>query len=203
MNAEEPLDPAALRACPRRLRVDRLRRALREGRLSEPEVRRDLPAWRALFGESDDPALRVLLLELMAPLVDDEMLPLLEQSRDDRADGVRLASLEILSARDPARVPELARAHADDDNLEVRLLLGMRLFAHDRGASLALLLDAIESEAGGLRELHALERVTEFLVEDVQARECIPRLRELRKGCHDPEGFLPWAIERLGGDANA
>ena len=58
-------------------------------------------------------------------------------------------------------------------------------------------LDAVEDESGGLRELHALERVSEFLVEEVDGRAALPRLRELQDDCHDPEGFLVWTIERL------
>lgn len=193
----EDLSARELRDTHPRLRADRLRAALRRApRLRDQACAAPGP-WIELLRESDDPALKVLLLELLESSSDEQLIALLERLRRERADGVRLASLRLLCERQPERVGEFARQHAHDGNLELRVLLGTRLYERDEAAATELLLETLEEEAGGLRERHALERVLGFLVEEKARVELRTRLSEMREDFDDPEDYFGWALAKL------
>jgi hypothetical protein len=193
---EGPLLPTELRQLHPRLRVDRLRRYLRLGAVDRSAVARDLDAWTTLFVDSGEPALQVLILELVGELDDPRVVALGRRSAGCPGDGVRLEGLRILLDTRPDETPELVARHRDDPSLEVRLLLADRLLPRDRSGALELALQILRAEAGGPRELHALERVTELLVEG-RCVEAAGALRALAAELDDPEGFLPWALEKL------
>lgn len=189
--------PADLQVTHPRLRADRLRAALRAADFDLAVAHQQFDAWLQLLHESDDPAFQVLLLELLAQIGDERLLPHLEQLRTHRADGVRLMSLRLLCDRQPARLAEFCAAHRRDSNLELRVLLATRLHASEPARSYELLLELLSQESGGLRERHALERVLGFLVEEAQARELVPRLQEMREDFVDSENYFGWALEKL------
>ncbi len=196
------LRPADLASLPPGQRHDRLRRALRAEtggtEIDAPTLDADLPGWLTLLRASTDPALTVLLLELLDRIGScPPLLATLEKLRRSRSDSVRLEALRQLLGRQPERAIELAGAHLDDPALEVRLLAARTLYSHDPHAARAALGRAIEDESLGPREMHALERVTEFLVEEIGDPACIPLIESFRESCRDEEGFIDWAVQRL------
>lgn len=191
--------PSELQSMHPRERVDRLRRALRQEASAETAGASELEAWLEFYRRFHDPALRVLILQLFDGRSDDAYLALLHESVDDRGDGVRLEALRQLIEFQPELLREFSQTHRDDDSLEVRLLLAMRLAELDRPAALEWIVEILLAEARGMRELHALERGMEFLVEDIRAVEITPKLREIRDEFHDTEDFFGWALEKLEG----
>lgn len=194
---ESSLHAADVRALPGPRRVDRLRGALRSGRFDPTRVAAELDAWISLFRSNPDPALRVLVLELLDHVDDPRADALAERALGDRGDGVRLEALHRLLTRHPERTDELSRKHLDDEGVEVRLLAVARLHPIDPGAAIDALFDGLRAEIGGPREAHVLERTVEFLVDDVAATHALGRLRALRAEVNDDEGMVAWAIERL------
>lgn len=195
--ATQGLRPDQLRQVHPRLRVDRLRRYLRSGHVDRQAAAGDLDGWVELFDASAEPPLQVLILELVGDLADPRVEALARRSLYSVGDGVRLEGLRILLDAFPTETSDLVERHRDDPSLEVRLLLADRLMPRDRAAALELALQTLRAEAGGPRELHALERVTELLVE-AHCVEAVDPLRALAGELDDPEGFLPWALEQLG-----
>jgi hypothetical protein len=193
----EAISAAKLRATHARLRVDRLRVALRGGTVDAERVARELPEWLQLFRDIRDGAFRVLVLELLSGFRGDEVDDLLWEASEDRADGVRLEALRILCDRFPGDIPRLADRHAADENLEVRVLLATRMHGRDRSRAESMFLEILRSEARGPKERQALERVLGFFVEDVQAQHLLPTLQEMREAFDDPENFFGWAAEKL------
>ena len=195
----EAITAAKLRETHARLRVDRLRAALRGGTVDIDRVARELPEWLQLYRDLRDGAFRVLVLELLRELRGEQVNELLWEASEDRADGVRLESLRLLCERFPDEIPRLADRHATDENLEVRVLLAVRMHVRDRGRAESMLLEILRSEASGPKERQALERVLGFFVEDVHAEHLLPRLWEMRDEFDDPEDFFGWAAENMGG----
>jgi hypothetical protein len=193
----ESISAAALRTTHARLRVDRLRIALRGGTVDAAQVSRELPEWLQLFRDVRDGAFRVLVLELLRSFHEDAVNELLWEASDDRADGVRLESLRMLCDRFPQELPRLAERHAADENLEVRVLLATRMHERDPSRSESMFLDILRSEARSPKERQALERVLGFFVEDVRAEHLLPTLQALRHEFDDPEDFFGWAAEKL------
>lgn len=191
--------PSEVRALPGPRRVDRVRSALRGEGVDPTSITVELDGWISLFRGDTQPALRVLILELLEPIGDPRVDALAERARNDRGDGVRLEALRRLLDRQPDRTEELARDHLDDDGVEVRLLAAARLHAIDPAATLDALFDGVREEIGGPREEHVLERTVEFLVEDVGDAAVLPRLRALAEEVEDDEDMIAWAIESLGG----
>jgi hypothetical protein len=177
-----------------RKRADRLRRALRTNSCTTPNAT-DAATWIEIFDLSDDAGLRVLLLEHLAPLHDPRITEMAQRGMTSRGDGVRLECMRILVERDPRGLRALCELFEDDDSVEVRLLLATRLFRDDAVAATDRLLKLLESEAGGFRERHALERVLEFFI-DEQA-PVAEALRSMQPDFDDPEEYFAWAFERL------
>jgi len=192
-----PLRPADVRNLPGPRRVDAVRKALRAGEIDPTAVARDLDDWIALYRRDVQGPLRVLLIEALEPIDDPRVTDLLEDALDDRADGVRLEALRLLLDRDPERTRELTTAHVEDEGLEVRLLAAERLHAIDPERAVQAMLDTVRREAHGFREAHALDRVVEFLVDDVGDPAVVPALRELHGEVEDTEDMIEWAIETL------
>jgi hypothetical protein len=193
----EALTAAKLRATHARLRIDRLRVALRASNIDEDRVVRELAEWLELFRDVRDGAFRVLVLEVLRDIRDERVDELLWEASQDRSDGVRLESLRLLCQRFPEELPRLAEAHADDENLEVRVLLAVRMHDRDAGTAEAMLLRILLSEAGEPKERQALERVLGFFAEDVHATHLLPQLEEIRAEFDDPEDFFGWAFQIL------
>jgi hypothetical protein len=201
---EAPIDVARLRDCAPGRRADLLRKALRTDAVDHDAVARDLEDWLRLFRGNRDPGFLVLILELLSPLSDARVLELAREAATHRGDGVRLEALRVILDRRPDEAVLLTERHRDDDSLEVRLLLAERLYDLDRQAAVDLAFEILESECEGPRETHALERVTEFLVEAMAPREQAARrheiaakIRLLRPRFEDAEGFLDWAATEL------
>jgi len=76
-------------------------------------------------------------------------------------------------------------------------LLAERLYRVTPEAAIDMMFAILTEEAGGPRELHALERTTEFFVDEVGDTRLTDRLRAIQSELHDPEEFVNWAIERL------
>ena len=197
-NGTTPLTPADVRALPGPRRVDRLRRVLRAGSFDARAIAADVDGWIGLFRADTQPALRVLILELLEPVDDPRVDELAERARHDRGDGVRLEAVRRLLDRHPARAESVAREHLDDDGVEVRLFAAARMHAIDPNAAIDALFAGVRAEIGGPREDHVLERTVEFLVEDVADSSLAARLRALAAEVDDPEGMIDWALERLG-----
>jgi hypothetical protein len=185
---DRPLDPAQLRACPPPRRADLLRKALRGGHVDPRATARDLSAWIDLFDDHDDPGLLVLLLELLRSVEDPRVVEVARGVTGHRGDGVRLESLRLLLDRRPGETSSLVAHHRDDESLEVRMLLAERLYELDRTAGIDFVFEILEAERDGPREMHALERGTRFLVEDVGGREVVTRLRRILPRFEDEEG---------------
>lgn len=201
------IDPAHLRDSAPGLRPDLLRRALRRGSIDHDGIREDLDLWIELFAEQEDPALLVLILELLSPVSDTRVLDLAREACRHRADGVRLEGLRMLLDRRPEETPALAARHRHDDSLEIRLMLAERMVELDVGTAVDLLFEILQVEREGPRESHALERTTELLVERVAPALAAPerdrivaRIHEIQPGHDDGEGFLDWAADRLRRD---
>jgi len=199
--SEGPIHASDVRALPGPRRVDRVRRALRQDGVDLEVVEHDLDGWIALFRGDSQPALRVLILELLEGVDDPRADALAERALRDRGDGVRLEALHRLLYRFPERAEELARAHLHDDGVEVRLLAAARLHAIDPETTIDALFEGVRTEIDGPREDHVLERTVEFLVDDVGDRTVVPRLRALADEVDDPEGMIAWALDALGGPA--
>ncbi len=189
--------PAELQQLHPRQRVDTLRKALRTGQLDHELAQRDLAQWIDMFRQSRDPGLLVLVLEVLQQLEGDEILTLAHEAMQQRADGVRLEAARLLLDRRPEHTMDLVQEHRNDYSLEVQLLLAQRLYPHDAQASIDLIFEILAEEAGGERETHALERTTEFLVEEAPSPQAARRLVELREDFDDPEGFVDWALDQL------
>ncbi|NNM32878.1 MAG: hypothetical protein HKO53_07410, partial [Gemmatimonadetes bacterium] len=177
--------------------LETLRRALRQGELTADHARPDLQQWIDLFRRSPEPGFQVLVLELLAPLPDPAVAELAEDALTARGDGVRLAGLRLLLEHSPDRLADLDPRLRDDDNLEIRLLLAERMYATRPAAAVDRVFEILEEEALGPRELHALERGIEFLVDETNPAGLRPRLEALRDSVRDPEGFLDWGLDRL------
>ena len=76
--------------------------------------------------------LRVLLLEVLAPLNDPRVVEMAQRGMESRGDGVRLESMRILVDRDPRGLRALCDLFEDDDSVEVRQLLATRLYTIGR-----------------------------------------------------------------------
>jgi hypothetical protein len=192
-----PLTAATLVGAHPRRRVDLLRQALRTRSLDPARVAADLPDWIELFRASDDPALLVLVLELLREVADDRVVELARAARHHRGDGVRLEALRLLLDRDPRQVERLALEHRADRSLEVQLLLIERLHEVAPSSALDFLFEVLDAECDGPREPHALERGVEFLVEKATSEAVLARLRSIQPDFDDPEGFITWGIEQM------
>ena len=198
-NGSAPLLPDDVSALPGPRRVDRVRKALRGQGISATSVRENLDGWIRLYRRDVQGALRVLVLELLERVDDPRVEALIDDALDDRADGVRLEALRLRLDRTPARTAELAGTALDDEAIEVRLLAAERLYDVDPDRAVDAMFEIARAEAHTWREGHTLDRVTEFLVEDVGDPRLAARLRAIRDEFDDPEDMIDWAIERLSG----
>ena len=198
------LTPELLRQTHPRLRVDLMRKGLRSGRLVAAGVTGQLDDWISLFDQSYDPALMVLILELLSEVEDEAVVELARRASNHRADGVRLEGLKILLDRHPLETLQESKRHGEDYSLEVRLLVAERVAAYDRRRSVELCFSILEDESGGDRMMHALERVCGHLVE-LGGADLVGRLKGIQEefGDEDVEGFLAWALEQLEEDGDA
>lgn len=198
-NGSAPLLPDDVLALPGPRRVDRVRKALREHGVSPDSIHENLDGWLRVYRRDAQGALRVLVLELLEDIDDPRVDALIDDALDDRADGVRLEALRLRLDRTPARTDELATAALDDDAIEVRLLAAERLYDVDPERAIDAMFAIALAEARSWREGHTLDRVTEFLVEDVGDPSLAARLRAIRDEFDDPEDMIEWAIGRLSG----
>lgn len=178
-------------------RVDRLRRALRGGELEPAAVIQRIENWVALYHRDAQPALRVLVLEVLEAHIDPRIDTLLHEALEDRGDSVRLEALRQLLHRSPATARALALARLGDEAMEVRVFAAQWVYDTDRERALEAMVDAIHTEARGPREMHTLRWVLEFLAEEVTDRAAVERIAELREGCDDEEEMIDWALERV------
>lgn len=179
-------------------RVDRLRRALRSGEIDPEQVDARLDSWVRLFHRDAQPALRVLVLEVIESAADPRADELLHEALEDRGDSVRLEALRQLLQREPARARALALENLADEAMEVRVLAAQWVYGSDRELALDALIDAVHAEARGPREMHTLRWVLEFLAEEAVDRAATTRIEELRACCDDVEEMIDWALDKLG-----
>lgn len=193
----ETLHASDLREAHSRLRVDMLRRALREGRV-EPEVRQaELDEWVQLFRLDPQPGLRALILVALDGTPDPRLDEILSRAWNDRGDGVRLEALRQLLERAPARREELTREGLDDPSLEVQLMAAQALYDLDPERGIDAVVGICARETPGERGSHALRRCSEILAEEFADPRALEGLRRLRSELEDPEEHLNWAIETL------
>lgn len=181
------------------LRMDRLRKALRAGLAPGDNER---PALEQLFGSEDQPAMRVLVLEALATRGGAPTAELLEAARQDPADSVRSAALQLILESAPARAEELARAHLRDPAVEVRALAADLLVERDPQAAGEAMLDLVRAEALGPRESHALRRAMGFFAEELRDPAWAARIAALRTEVEDSEGMIDWALAELASRRN-
>lgn len=203
-NGARPDLVAELLGLPGPRRVDRLRRALRGGEkdaVDATSVLERIDGWVALFHRDAQPALRVLVLEVLDgtgdPRLDPRVDALLHEALHDRGDSVRLEALRQLLQRGPSGAREIALGFLGDEAMEVRVFAAQAVYESDRELALDALFGAVLAEARGPREMHTLRWVLEFLVEEAVDRSTIDRIAELRAYCDDVEESIEWAIDRL------
>lgn len=178
-------------------RVDRLRRALRGGELEATAVAERIGDWVALYHRDAQPALRVLVLEVLESHADPRIDALLHEALEDRGDSVRLEALRQLLHRSSADARTLALARLGDEAMEVRVFAAQWVYDTDRERALDAMVDAIRNEARGPREMHTLRWVLEFLAEEVVDRAAVERIAALREACDDEEEMIDWALDRV------
>ena len=196
-NGTHPDLPTAIAHLPGPRRVDRLRKALREGEVRPESVAERLENWLALYRRDAQPALRVLVLEVLDGQADERVDALLRDAVEDRGDSVRLEALRQLLTRHPDRQREIALRRLEDEAMEVRVLAAQAVHHSDHERALDALFAAVLDEARGPREMHTLRWVLEYLAEEVRDRSAVDRIRALREECDDTEGMIDWALDIL------
>jgi hypothetical protein len=180
------LDPA--------LRMDRIRKALRQGLVPPPGESEPL---ERLFDHDEQPALRVLILEALTATEAGPSGQLLGRALQDPADSVRSAAFQLVLEREPDRGEELARTHLDDPAVELRTLCAELLADVDPEAAGTAMLALVHDEALGPRETHALRRAMNFFAEELRDPAWSPRIEALRAEVEDQEAAIDWALSRL------